>query len=129
LRSQEPGEQFGAMSRGRSERRRGRSAIITGFPRFVEDKTLFSGFLLIMLPVGKTTIPMMIPIMHHFDVHELTDEVSSQTTFVANVRGTARLSVQRTRFGGILKETTLDKDGEERDRLFLEGVYLTHLEA
>jgi hypothetical protein len=81
-----------------------------------------------MMPVGKTTIPMMIPIMHHFDVYELTDEVSSQTTFVANVRGTARLPVQRTRFGGILKETTRDKDGVERNRLFLEGVYLTHLE-
>ncbi len=106
----------------------GGSAIITGFPRFVEDKTVFSGFIFVPISTGKTTAIMMIPIMDHFDVYELTDEVSSQTTFVANVRGTARLPVQRTRFGGILKETTRDKDGEEKDRLFLEGVYLTHLE-
>ena len=70
---------------------------------------------------------MMVPIMDQFDVYELTDEVSSETTFVANVRGSERLPVRLTRFGGILKETSKDKDGEEKDRLFLEGVYLTHL--
>jgi len=105
----------------------GRSAIITGFPRFVEDKTLFNGFIFVPISTGNSTMIMMVPIMDQFDVYELTDEVSSETTFVANVRGSERLPVRLTRFGGILKETSKDKDGEEKDRLFLEGVYLTHL--
>ncbi len=69
----------------------------------------------------------MVPIMDQYDIYELTDESSSTTTFLANVQGTARLPVERARFGGILKETSIDNHGKNKDRLFLEAHYYTKL--
>ena len=104
-----------------------KAAILTGYPRFVEDKTVFNGFIMIPVSTGKTMSIMMIPIMDQYDIYELTDESSSEKTFIANVRGSERLPVELSRFGGILKETSLDKEGEKRDRLFLEALYFTRL--
>ena len=103
------------------------SAILTGIPRFVTDKTVFNGFIFIPMSTGKSTTMVMVPIMDQYDIYELTDESSSTTTFLANVRGTARLPVERARFGGILKETSIDNHGKNKDRLFLEAHYYTKL--
>ena len=104
-----------------------KSAILTGYPRFVTDKTVFNGFIFIPVSMGKSTTMMMVPIMDQYDIYELTDESSSATTFLANVRGAARLPVKRARFGGILKETSVDNHGKEKDRLFLEAIYCTRI--
>jgi hypothetical protein len=104
-----------------------KSAILTGYPRFVEDKTVFNGFVLVPISTGKVTTFAMIPIMDRYDIYELKDESSSEKTFIANVRGSKRLPVELSRFGGILKETSLDKEGEKKDRLFLEALYYTQL--
>ena len=104
-----------------------KSAILTGYPRFVEDKTVFNGFILLPISTGKVTTFVMIPIMDKYDIYELKDESSSEKTFISNVRGSKRLPVELSRFGGILKETSLDKEGEKKDRLFLEAFYYTQL--
>lgn len=104
-----------------------KSAILTGYPRFVEDKTVFNGFVFVPVSTGKMTTFAMIPIMDRYDIYELKDESSSEKTFIANVRGSKRLPVELSRFGGILKETSLDKEGEKKDRLFLEALYYTQL--
>ena len=104
-----------------------KTAIITGYPRFVEDKTVFSGFIMVPVISGKVTTFIFIPIMDKYDIYELTDKVSSKKTFVANVRGSARLPVALCRFGGILKETAADKEGKKKDQLFLEAAYYTPL--
>ncbi|MEE2888023.1 MAG: hypothetical protein VX951_11400 [Planctomycetota bacterium] len=106
-----------------------KTAIITGYPRFVTDKTVFSGFIMVPIMAGKTMTFMMIPITDCYDVYELSDEVSSKKTFIANVRGLPRLPAVLSRFGGILKETSRDEKGEQKDRLFLEGIYYTPLEG
>jgi hypothetical protein len=54
---------------------------------------------------------VMIPIMDKYDIYELKDESSSEKTIIANVRGSKSLPVELSRFGGILKETSLDKEG------------------
>ncbi len=104
-----------------------KTAIITGYPRFVEDKTEFSGFIMIPIMIGKSMTFMFIPIMDQFDIYELSDEVSDTKTFIANVRGSARLPVDLCRFGGVLKETAQDKEGKQKDRLLLEAAYYTPL--
>jgi hypothetical protein len=104
-----------------------RTAIITGYPRFVTDKTVFNGFIFIPISTGKSMSMIMIPIMDQYDIYELTDDSNSAKTFIANVRGSERLPVELSRFGGILKETSVDEEGKERDRLFLEALYYTRL--
>ena len=104
-----------------------KSAILTGYPHFVTDKTVFNGFIFIPVSTGKLTTMVMVPIMDQYDIYELTDESSSATTFLANVRGAGRLPVERARFGGILKETSVDNHGKNKDRLFLEALYCTRI--
>ena len=105
----------------------GRSAIITGYPRFLEDRTTFQGFLFMPVYTGKVMTMMPIPIHDSFDVYELRDEESSEVTFLANLRGQPRLPERRTRFGGVLKETREREDADEPGALVLEGSYLTAL--
>ena len=104
-----------------------KTAILTGVPRFVQDKTVFSGFIMAPISTGKSFTFIMIPIMDNYDIYELTDDASSAKTFIANVRGSARLPVELCRFGGVLKETSVDKEGKQKDRLFLETAYYTPL--
>jgi|ETNmetMinimDraft_30_1059905.scaffolds.fasta_scaffold13216_3 hypothetical protein len=104
-----------------------RTAILTGCPRFVTDKTVFSCFIMVPIIVGTVTTFTMIPIMDRYDIYELRDEPHSETIFIANVRGAPRLPEELSRFGGILKETSADKEGEKEDRLFLEVAYYTPL--
>jgi hypothetical protein len=104
-----------------------KTAILTGYPRFVTDKTVFSGFIFIPMSAGKSMTMIMIPIMDQYDIYELTDDSNSAKTFIANVRGSERLPVELSRFGGILKETSVDKKGKEKGRLFLEALYYTRL--
>ncbi len=104
-----------------------KTAIITGYPRFVKDKTEFSCFIMIPIMMGKSFTFMFIPIMDQYDIYELSDEVSDTKTFIANVRGSTRLPAELFRFGGVLKETTQDKEGKKKDRLLLEAAYYTPL--
>jgi hypothetical protein len=104
-----------------------KTAILTGYPRFVTDKTVFNGFIYIPISTGKSMSLMMIPIMDQYDIYELTDDSSSTKTFIANVRGSERLPVELSRFGGILKETSVDKEGKENGHLYLEALYYTRL--
>ena len=104
-----------------------KTAILTGCPRFVTDKTVFNGFVFVPVSTNRSMSMIMIPIMDQYDIYELTDDSSSTKTFIANVRGVARLPVALTRFGGILKESSVDKEGKEQGRLFLEALYCTRL--
>ena len=104
-----------------------RSAVLTGYPHFVEDRTVFRGCIMVPISTGKVVTFSMIPIMDHYDVYELKDDSSPEKTFIANVRGSQRLPVNLHRFGGILKETSVDEGGEKVGRLFLEALYCTRL--
>ena len=104
-----------------------KTAIITGYPRFVEDKSVFSGFIMVPIMIGTVTTMTMIPIMDQYDVYELGDEESSRKVFLANVRGLPRLPERLSRFGGVLKDTSKDAKGTHKGRLVLEGIYYTPL--
>jgi len=114
-----------APSAVESEGEAGITAIVRGYPSFVEDKTQFTGFIVLVTPVI-----MMIPIMDQFDVYEVyhTPERIEPRTVVATVRGSKRLDGSLYRFGGMLKELQFeDKTGKEHG-LFLETMYYTPLE-
>ena len=103
----------------------GKSAIVTGYPVFVEDRTQFTGMIVIITPVIA-----LIPIMDQYDVYEVYDTPAriEPKTVIATVRGSKRLDGVFSRFGGVLKELQFeDKTGKEHG-LFLETVFYTRLE-
>ena len=83
----------------------GRSVIVTGYPRFVEDRTQFSGFIMIPIMAGKVTTFMMIPIFDKFDVYEVFDDrrMRKPNSMVATVRGQRLAHDGAIRFGGVLR--------------------------
>jgi hypothetical protein len=111
-------------SRVEAEAGAGQAAIITGYPFFVEDKSQFTGFIIIVTPVLA-----MIPIFEMYDVYEVFDTPArtERRTVLATVRGSNRLDVVPYRFGGMLKELQFeDKTGKDHG-LYLEAIYYTPL--
>jgi hypothetical protein len=104
--------------------RPGMPAIVTGYPAFVEDRTQFAGFIMLVVPVV-----MFIPITDQFDVYEVYDtpEKTGSRTVIATTRGSKRLDGRPIRFAGVLKELQFeDKTGKEHG-LYLETQYYTPL--
>jgi len=111
-----------APSAVESEGRVGMPAIVAGYPFFVEDRTQFTGFIVMVTPVI-----MMIPIFDQFDVYEVFDTPNRGTprSVIATTRGSKRLEEVYTRFGGLLRELQFeDKTGGDHG-LFLETAYYT----
>lgn len=102
----------------------GTTAIVSGYPAFVEDKTRFAGFIVMVTP-----IIMMIPIMDRFDVYEVFDtpELTGRRTVIATVRGSKRLARGFVRFGGFLKELSFDDKTGKDHGLYMETLYYTPL--
>jgi hypothetical protein len=111
-------------SRVEPEGRAGVPAIVTGYPRFVEDKTQLRGFIVMVAP-----IIMMVPIMDEFDVYEVFDTADQAypRTLIATVRGSKRLDDARTRFGGVLKELEFVDKTSRQHGLYMEAAYYTPL--
>ena len=107
-----------------SQGREGVSAIVSGYPVFVEDKSQFKGFIVMVVPMI-----MLIPIMDQFDVYEVFDspEMRERRTVIATTRGSKRLDGVYTRFGGVLKELHFDDKTGKEHGLYLEAHYYTPL--
>ncbi|OVE81755.1 hypothetical protein BVY04_02600 [bacterium M21] len=102
-----------------------RTAVITGFPQFVEANSEFTGFIMMPISTGKTMTFMMVPIIDYYDVYELRDNETSQEFIIAHARGTARLPETEIRCGGVLKElnsSTSTTNGNAPSK-FLESIY------
>lgn len=107
----------------------GRSVIVTGYPRFVEDRTQFSGFIMIPIMAGSVTTFVMIPIFDKFDVYEVFDDrrMRKPNSMIATVRGKRLSHEGPIRFGGILRKLTFkDKTAKSHD-FYLETVFYTKL--
>ena len=98
--------------------------IVTGYPVFVEDKTQFAGFIVLVTPVIA-----LIPIMDQFDVYEVFDTPGRREprTVIATTRGSKRLDGIHARFGGVLKELQFDDKTGKEHGLYLETAYYTPL--
>jgi hypothetical protein len=108
-----------------SQGRAGESTIVSGYPVFVEDKTQFTGFVVLVVPVV-----ILIPIFDQFDVYEVFDEPDMRTprTVIATTRGSKRLDGIHTRFGGELKELYFEDKTSKDHGLFLDAMYYTRLQ-
>jgi hypothetical protein len=111
-----------APSAVEAQGRAGSPTIVTGYPVFVEDRTEFRGFVMLVV---KTV--MIIPIYDQFDVYEVFDtpECRSPRTVIATARGSKRLDGVVTRFGGILKELYFEDHTSKDHGYYLEVAYYT----
>jgi hypothetical protein len=103
----------------------GRSVIVTGYPRFVEDRTQLCGF--VMIPAGKAFV--MVPIFDKFDVYEVFDDhqMLKPNSMVATVRGHPLALDGPIRFGGILRKLEFPDKTKKSHRFYLETVFYTKL--
>ena len=116
-----------APSSVESEGQAGTPTIVAGYPMFVEDRTQFTGFIILVV---KPTI-VLLPVFDQFDVYEVFDapEMRTSRTVIATVRGSSWLDGVHARFGGVLKELYFgDKTGGEHG-LYLETMYYTPVEG
>ena len=102
----------------------GTPALVSGYPRFVEDKSQLKGFIVMVTPIST-----MIPIVDEFDVYEVYDtpDQTDPRTLVATVRGSKRLDGIYSRFGGVLKELRFEDKTGRYHGLYLEACYYTPL--
>ena len=107
-----------------SQGQAGKTVIVSGYPVFIEDKTQFTGYIVLVVPVI-----MLIPIYDQFDVYEVFDTPDLRTprTVIATTRGSKRLDGLHTRFGGVLKELYFEDKTSKDHGLFLETIYYTLL--
>jgi hypothetical protein len=108
-----------------SQGQAGEATIVSGYPVFVEDKSQFTGFIVLVVPVI-----VLVPIFDQFDVYELFDspDLKQPRTVIATARGTKRLDGSYVRFGGLLKELYFEDQTGKDHGLFLEAIYYTRLE-
>ena len=99
-------------------------AIVTGYPRFVEDKTELRRFVIMVAPIIAT-----VPIVDEFDVYEVFDTADQAypRTLIATVRGSKRLQGSCTRFGGVFKELEFEDKTSRYHGLYMEAAYYTPL--
>lgn len=102
----------------------GVTTIVSGYPVFVEDRSQFKGFIVMVVPVI-----VLIPIFDQFDVYEVFDDpgLSTPRTVIATTRGSSRLDGIHARFGGVLKELYFEDRTSKAHGLFLEAMYYTRL--
>lgn len=101
------------------------AVVITGFPIFLEDKTQFSGFIMIPIQAGKVTTFTMIPIFDRFDVYEVYAnlDLHGNKTIIATMRGCKRLAAIRTTFGGIVKKLKFKDKSQRTHGLYVETLF------
>lgn len=107
----------------------GGSVIVTGYPRFVEDKTQFSGFIMVPIMAGKVMTFAMIPIFDQFDVYEVFDDrrMRKPNSMVATVRGQRLAHDGPIRFGGVLRKLKFEDKTKKSHNFYLETLFYTKL--
>lgn len=107
----------------------GSSVIVTGYPRFIENKTEFNGFIMIPISAGKVTTFTMVPIYDQFDLYELFDDKKMQkpSSVIAKSRGKRLEHAGPVRFGGVLRKLQVEKGKERLHAFYLEAVFYTRL--
>ncbi len=107
----------------------GHTVIVTGYPRFVENRTEFSSFIMIPIVTGKVTTFMMAPIFDQFDVYEVFDDrrMRKPNSMVATVRGQRLAHDGPIRFGGVLRKLEFKDKTKKSHKFYFETVFYTKL--
>ena len=101
------------------------TVVVSGFPVFLENKTQFSGFIMIPITTGKITTFTMIPIIDQFDIYEVykTPNLQGEKTIIATVRGSRKLSVKKATFGGVVKKIQFKDKSKKKHCLYVETLF------
>ena len=99
------------------------NAIITGFPKFVESKSDFNGFIMIPIMVGSITTFTMVPIINQYDVYEIKDTASAETFLIAHAKSSKKLPETRMKVAGVLKALKATRTEKEASKKFLDAYY------
>lgn len=112
-----------------SKGKAGTAVIVTGYPRFVENKTEFNGFIMIPISTGKVTTFSMVPIYDQFDLYEVFDDkrMRKPSSVVARSRGKRLEHDGPVRFGGVLRKWEVEKGEERVHDFYLEAVFYTRM--
>ena len=107
----------------------GHCVIVEGFPRFLHDKTQFTGMMMIPITSGQVTTFMMIPLYDHFDVYEVFDDRRMRRPYcvLATTRGVDFPAGDPARFAGILRKMEAKKEVERQHSFYMEVCYYTRL--
>ncbi len=107
----------------------GRSLIICGFPRFVENRNQFKVLVMVPVMVGGVMVPFMVPIFDKFDVYEVFDDkqMKKPNSMVATVRGKRLDHDGPIRFGGVLRKLDFEDKTQKTHQYFLETLFYTKL--
>ncbi|NVJ61300.1 MAG: hypothetical protein HWE27_12975 [Gammaproteobacteria bacterium] len=114
---------FYSPSEAKSQGTSGEATLIKGVPKFIDDKTKLSGFIMIPIMAGKVMTFSMIPIMEKYNVYEVYDNLSEQKCIIAHAKNDNVLEPKEHTFGGVLKQLQSDKQQSEKPELFLEAFY------
>ena len=99
------------------------NSIITGFPKKIESKSDFNGFIIVPVIAGRVTTFILIPLIDQYDIYEIRDEESDDTFLVAHARGSVMLPEKKIKVAGVLKELKAKKEEKKASKRFLEAVY------
>lgn len=104
----------------------GKAVIVTGYPRFVENRTEFEYF--IMIPIHNGGFVMM-PIFDQYDVYEVFDDrrMRKPNSMIATVRGKKLNGDGPIRFGGMLRKLEFADKTRKSHKFYLEAAYYTRL--
>lgn len=107
----------------------GKAVLVSGYPRFVEDRTEFSMFIMVPVQAGNTTSFIMVPLFDQYDVYEVFDDrrLRKPNSMIATVRGKKLSHDQPIRFGGILKKLEFKDKTKKSHQYYLETAYFTRL--
>jgi hypothetical protein len=107
----------------------GKSVLVSGYPRFVENRNQFKGMVMVPIFVGKVMVPMMIPIFDKYDVYEVFDDqkMKKPNSMVATVRGKRLEHIGAVRFGGVLRKLDFEDKTQKSHQFFLETLFYTKL--
>ncbi len=114
-----------------SKGRAGGCVIVEGYPRFLKNKTEFTGMLMIPIVSGSVTTFVMVPLYDQFDVYEVFDDRRMQRPYcvLATTRGAKFPTGDPVRLGGILRELKAKKKTERQHKFYLEACYYTRIDV
>lgn len=114
-----------------SKGKAGACMIVEGFPRFLKNKTQFTGMMMLPISTGSVTTFIMIPLYDQFDVYEVFDDRRMRRPYcvLATTRGVAFPSGDPVRLGGILRKMEAKKKAEREHKFYLEACYYTRLDV
>ena len=112
-----------------SEGKGGQGVVVQGYPRFLHNKTKFTGMMMIPIMTGNVTTFMMIPLYDQFDVYEVFNDRRMRKPYcvLATTRGVKFRPKDPVRFAGILRKMEAKKAAERQHRFYLEVCYYTRL--